>query len=542
MKRILSHLLLFYFFCLGVNAQVGKVGINTTAPAAMLHVKDSSVVFTGAAVPGSFPGLPPVTGPGVRMMWYTDKAAFRAGAAFGQEWNRDSTGTFSVAMGYKSRASGSNSLSIGNNVKADGHFSISMGVNNIATGQQSTAIGSFLTSSANWSTSLGVGNTASGLASLAMGSNNFASGFNSTAIGYTSKASGDYATVIGYGCLAKSYATVAIGQYNDTTTTESNFWDPLDPIFVVGNGSNSINRSNAITVLKNGKVGIGTSSPQNLFHISGGDSEGTTDPNSVAVFEDDNNVSINLLTPNGYAKSIFFGSPDSPTHGGILYSSNVPDGLEFRTNLTQRAVINDIGNFGIGESTPNARLHVSNGLGGNLYHSAADLIIEDNSQAYIQFSTATASTSGLLAGNAVTDIRSAILFMADSTVQIRSGGNDINLTIDKSGNTNTAGEIRRTSTGDANLVPICYGSVDAAGTILSGSGNFSVTTTPPGFYEITITGETYTNSGYTTSATPVSSNPRFLSTGNSGGKIVVRTFTSASALVDTLFHFVVYKN
>ncbi|MEO6131133.1 MAG: hypothetical protein ABIQ02_04750 [Saprospiraceae bacterium] len=41
----------------------GRVGINTTTPAAMLHIKDSSVVFTAAS---ALPGVPPVSGTGNR--------------------------------------------------------------------------------------------------------------------------------------------------------------------------------------------------------------------------------------------------------------------------------------------------------------------------------------------------------------------------------------------------------------------------------------------------------------------------------------------
>lgn len=55
--------------CFVSFSQTGKVGINTNTPVAMLHVKDSSVVFTGE-VNFSTPGNPPVSGGGARMMWY----------------------------------------------------------------------------------------------------------------------------------------------------------------------------------------------------------------------------------------------------------------------------------------------------------------------------------------------------------------------------------------------------------------------------------------------------------------------------------------
>src|SRR5690348_10486056 len=50
--------------------QTGRVGINTTTPAAMLHVKDSSAVFTAGAVNS---GGAPVNGAGMRMMWYASR-------------------------------------------------------------------------------------------------------------------------------------------------------------------------------------------------------------------------------------------------------------------------------------------------------------------------------------------------------------------------------------------------------------------------------------------------------------------------------------
>jgi hypothetical protein len=82
----------------------GRIGINTTSPAAMLHVRDSNVVFTGPATLPATPGNPPVSGQGVRMMWYPNKAAFRAGYVNATNWNRDSIGDFSFSAGNDSKA------------------------------------------------------------------------------------------------------------------------------------------------------------------------------------------------------------------------------------------------------------------------------------------------------------------------------------------------------------------------------------------------------------------------------------------------------
>ncbi len=52
--------------------QAQNAGINTTALQAMLHLKDSSVLFSGTAsfvnyAPSS---MPPARGAGTRLMWY----------------------------------------------------------------------------------------------------------------------------------------------------------------------------------------------------------------------------------------------------------------------------------------------------------------------------------------------------------------------------------------------------------------------------------------------------------------------------------------
>ena len=101
-------------------AQTGKVGINTLTPQAMLHVKDSNVLFTGVTpLPGQA-GLPPASGPGVRMMWYPNKAAFRVGRVTGNNWDKDSIGHYSFAAGYNSIAKGLYGIALGYYTSANG--------------------------------------------------------------------------------------------------------------------------------------------------------------------------------------------------------------------------------------------------------------------------------------------------------------------------------------------------------------------------------------------------------------------------------------
>jgi hypothetical protein len=96
-------------------------------------------------------------------------------------------------------------------------------------------------------------------------------------------------------------------------------------------------------------------------------------------------------------------------------------------------VISGVGDTGIGDITPNARLHISDGASGGIYFTNAEVIIEDNDASYLQFSAPTDEESGILSGNAVTSIRSALIFQADSSIHIRVGGNTTQLTITKNG-------------------------------------------------------------------------------------------------------------
>src|SRR5678816_1658638 len=105
----------------------------------MLHVKDSSVVFT-ATLNGSF-GAPPVSGSGARMMWYADRVAFRAGQVYGNDWNRDSTGIYSTALGLSNVASGYASLAAGDSNHAKGWGSVALGYMSATSGNFNTAIG-----------------------------------------------------------------------------------------------------------------------------------------------------------------------------------------------------------------------------------------------------------------------------------------------------------------------------------------------------------------------------------------------------------------
>ena len=303
------------------NSNAGNVGIGTSTPLALLHVKNGALLFDNTS------GGTPTSGSGTRMMWIPAKAAFRAGSVVGATWddayigqnsfatgnNNQASGDNSIAMGggstasglastvigsaciasgdnstamgWGTTASGISSTSMGNASAASGDYSTAMGKSTIASGLFSTAMGRFSTASAIVSTALGDFTTASGGRSTAMGFATIASGFSSTSMGYNTAASGDYSTTMGYNTTApgfmseamgfnlnsKSFAGFVTGLYNDSSNAASSITtNNLNRIFQVGNGTADYARSNAMTILQNGNTGIGTTTPVALLHVKKG--------------------------------------------------------------------------------------------------------------------------------------------------------------------------------------------------------------------------------------------------------------------------------
>ncbi len=190
----------------------GQVGIGTNTPLARLHVVDSSVLFSAPNDVPATPTAPPVSGAGRRMMWYTDKAAFRAGyvGGFGSTyWDMANVGKYSFAAGYNTRASGENSFAMGNSNTASGNSSIVLGMNATASGERSFAMNGIANGTG--ATALGSNSQAGGDESVALGGSAIALGLYSTVIG-PSIAVGDFATAIGLQNRAAGRYSLAMGK------------------------------------------------------------------------------------------------------------------------------------------------------------------------------------------------------------------------------------------------------------------------------------------------------------------------------------------
>ena len=95
----------------------------------------------------------------------------------------------------------------------------------------------------------------------AIGNSTTASGNNSTAMGYFTTASGRKATSMGANTIASDYASLVIGQFNSSgssaTQLSATLFSTSNTAFVIGNGTDSSNKSDAFKVMFNGDTTVG---------------------------------------------------------------------------------------------------------------------------------------------------------------------------------------------------------------------------------------------------------------------------------------------
>ena len=135
-----------------------------------------------------------------------------------------------------------------------GFHASAMGDNTTASGDYFTAMGYYTTASEYVSTAMGFQTTASGYYSTAMGEGTTASGIGSTAMGLWTVASDRSSSVLGQWNLAGSTVTNSATQFSTDNTA-----------FVIGNGSDGNNRSDALVVKFNGDATLAGSMTATSF-------------------------------------------------------------------------------------------------------------------------------------------------------------------------------------------------------------------------------------------------------------------------------------
>lgn len=212
----------------------GNIGIGTQTPRAPLHLQGGN----GFLAEGTFTGVSgtmPVSGYGARMLWYTAKAAFRAGSAYTQ-WDDINIGNYSLATGTNTTASGTSSVALGYGNTASGISSTALGYNTTASGQDGISMGDLSQATGPISTATGYSTTASGYCSFTSGTYTIASGQHSVAFGYSCQAQDNGSFAAGESCTAAAINCIALGNRSAAMGTNSIVLGSLDS----ANGANSI--------------------------------------------------------------------------------------------------------------------------------------------------------------------------------------------------------------------------------------------------------------------------------------------------------------
>ncbi len=188
---------------------------------------------------------------------------------------------FSNPGDFISGPTGIGSFTAGLDNWASGDRSAAFGRENSATGENSFAIG-VISQALEDDTFAGAGGTANKVASFAW--TGLADGIRAVSFGGQAKGSESFA-IGAYSSVADAYYSFAMGR-NNVGGGNPTTWVDTDPLFEIGNGSGSGAKNNAITVLKNGKVGVGTATPLTSLHVN--HPSGTTNGLSISnVFDND---------------------------------------------------------------------------------------------------------------------------------------------------------------------------------------------------------------------------------------------------------------
>ena len=191
------------------------------------------------------------------------------GAIRGGTGNTGVVGLNSATFGTNNTASGSNSSATGLNNTVSGNVSGAIGNNNLVNANNALAIGINNVINAEKSFTVGEGNVVSGLFASAMGRENIVDGENAVAHGVNNEALADFTYTLGVGNISGAMGSMVFGRYNVLTGgNPTDFLVPDDPFFQLSNGTSIVNRSNIITVLKNGRSGFGNmNAPQATIHV-----------------------------------------------------------------------------------------------------------------------------------------------------------------------------------------------------------------------------------------------------------------------------------
>ncbi|MGL4999512.1 MAG: hypothetical protein ACRC5T_11135 [Cetobacterium sp.] len=219
-------------------------------------------------------GATPVSGLGTRLMWIPEKKAFRAGTITGDYgmdlWDNANIGEYSFAVGQDNLASGQGSFVGGARNQVLGDAITVFGDSNAGECGSSFIAG-------NGNEVYGGGHLVTGNANSVNGNRNICNGSynyfgeveDAAAVGSRNDIQAFNGICFGSYLTSKALNGVVVGNANDISDSPvPNNPQATDRIFQVGNGGyEAATRSNALTILRDGKIGFGVLAPTELMHL-----------------------------------------------------------------------------------------------------------------------------------------------------------------------------------------------------------------------------------------------------------------------------------
>ena len=310
-----------------------------------------------------------------------DLANASAATVSGGNLNKATSSFATVGGGYNNQASGNSAVVAGGrNATASGEAAgVLSGEANIASGYRSAVVGGNASTASGSNSFVGGGefNNASGVLSAVSG-------------GVSNLASGNITSIPGgQGLFARSFGETSVGIFNaDYTPASTTGFDANDRLFVIGNGTSTSSRSNALTVLKSGKVGIGTTSPNAQLQFS--NSVGR----KIVLFEQANN-------DNEFIGFAVGGLGTFESQIPVNSNSFVWKTATSSTSSNELMRITGTGNVGIGTTTPAAKLDIAGTIKITDGTQAAGKVLTSDANGLASWQTVGSSTGWTLAGNTV---------------------------------------------------------------------------------------------------------------------------------------------
>jgi hypothetical protein len=524
--------------------------------------------------------------------WDADSIGF-ASAAFGG--NTLALGSESFAMGTGSRAYGFDAMAVGNGGRALGNYSVSLGINNYAVGNASVALNG-------GNTANGINSMATGNGTYSNGDYSFATGVGTIANSYGSYALGRFNDTVVTGSRTSWVQTDPLLYIGNGTVSNARH-----NTFVLYKNGNIISKNTEALLISNGTydvpvTGSGTRMmwlPQRSAFRLGTVLDGRWDNLGAWSFAAGYNTNAGeSATAIGLAceatrAGAFAAGSDAKAFG----SGAVSAGLGSIANAYASFAAGRYNDYFVSSSqttwvATDPLFTLGNGSSDVLRSNA--LVVLKNGNTTINGNTVVNGTSSLNGNTSITGTathngttvldgftqvqglnlfefgagvagkevnagkigynafgQNALTFVGGGTNATNravyfyaEGGATFNGPATVGSNLSVNGEVNRTTTGAANMVPVCYGTVDGTTvtpTILGGSGNFTVSKIATGSYQIVVTGETFSETNHTAIATILRSSLTGGTFAWTGVNVSNNVFVNTGNATDQKFHFVIYK-